>query len=223
MAIRLAATWGDAHPGAQPGHFQAIEISGGGEMPGNAGASRATGPDAARARDLAGLCTEHVVGPFTEDGVLRMTLLLASSCRPPRAAGSTPGRPAGSPPAGSSATVLLVEDQPAVLRATAEGLRRRGWEVLAADGPEQAIDRLRASNVDILVTDIAMPGGVSGVDLARHARRLRPDLPVLLVSGFAGSALGEHGLKPGEFELMNKPFRPSALAERLLGMLRTGR
>jgi hypothetical protein len=100
MAIRLSATWGDTRPGAQSRHFQAIEISGAGEMPNSAGTSRAPGPDAARALDLARLCTEQRHRPFhrgrraADDAAARHFLQAASHRRdnPGPASGLASGR-----------------------------------------------------------------------------------------------------------------------------------
>ena len=70
----------------------------------------------------------------------------------------------------------------------------------------------------MLFTDVVMPKGLSGVDLARRARELRPTLKVLLASGYPMSALsGEHGLTD-EFAFLSKPYRWTELSERLRGL-----
>ncbi|HWP06689.1 MAG TPA: ATP-binding protein, partial [Polyangiaceae bacterium] len=83
-------------------------------------------------------------------------------------------------------TVLLVEDDPAVGKATARILRRGGYNVLTAGGPEEALELVRqhAEPIDLLVSDVVMPG-MSGPDLDRRLRELRPGLHTLFVSGYS--------------------------------------
>jgi DNA-binding LytR/AlgR family response regulator len=71
--------------------------------------------------------------------------------------------------------------------------------------------------VDLLFSDIVMPGGMNGIELATEARRLRPELPVLLATGYAGTITGSdnHG-----FEVMPKPYEREALLRRLGELLR---
>ena len=121
--------------------------------------------------------------------------------------------PTESVPAG--AVVLVVEDDAGIRDVTAEMLREAGLSVLtAADGPK-ALELLRGSGrVDALFSDVVMPGGATGVDLARAARALRPGLPVLLTSGYGGPALSRYGAD-GEYEVLAKPYTRAALMERL--------
>lgn len=70
--------------------------------------------------------------------------------------------------------------------------------------------------IDLLFTDVVMPGGISGVSLARAARELRPGLPVLLSSGF----IGDRGsLQDVEFELLDKPYETAVVAAKLRSLL----
>ena len=119
----------------------------------------------------------------------------------------------------SGATVLFVEDDVNLREITAEMLRDVGLRVLtAANGPE-ALDLLRgAGRVDLLFSDVVMPGGATGVDLAHAAHELRPDLPVLLTSGYAGAALNRYG-PVSEFVILPKPYTRTALLERVGAML----
>ena len=93
----------------------------------------------------------------------------------------------GPAPAGQGETVLVAEDDPRVRTLVLRRLAGLGYRALeAADGPE-ALRRLGdVPGVDLLLTDLAMPGGMSGLDLLRHARELRPGLPAVLTSGDAG-------------------------------------
>ena len=95
-------------------------------------------------------------------------------------------------------------------------LRRLGYEVVAADDGPAAVEVLRTGlPVDVLFTDVVMPGGMTGVELATLARELRPGLPVLLTSGYAGDALSDAEELPAGGELLAKPYRTAELADRL--------
>ena len=114
--------------------------------------------------------------------------------------------------------VLVVEDDPDVLDVTVETLRHFGYEVLTAPDAHGALAILRRDpDIDVLFTDIVMPRGMNGVELAREATRLRPQLRILLASGYPKSALSsEHGIATDmEFAFLAKPYRGSELAEKL--------
>jgi PAS domain S-box-containing protein len=133
-------------------------------------------------------------------------------------AGEAPGAlPAG---AAGSGTVLLVEDEADVRTTVAEHLRALGYKVLeAADGPS-ALRLLRSNGsarLDLLVTDVGLPNGLNGRQVADAAREQRPGLPVLFVTGYAGDAL-EAQLAPG-MAVMTKPFALGALIARVQAML----
>ena len=137
---------------------------------------------------------------------------------PARAAAGAPAGPAATPlrRAEDGETVLAVEDEPAVLAAVAENLADLGYRVLPARDAAEALERLRGpERVDILFSDVVMPGGMNGVQLAVEAARLRPGLRVLLTSGYTNEALaGEHGV-PGDVPVLAKPYRREELADRL--------
>ena len=111
-----------------------------------------------------------------------------------------------------NAKVLLVEDDSAV-RAVVEGLLADlGCEVEGAADAPTALARLQAGErFDLLISDIVMPGGMSGVELAEAARARDPDLPIVLTSGYAGDRLarGAEGL---DWPLLRKPFRAEQLS-----------
>ncbi len=115
-------------------------------------------------------------------------------------------------------TVLVVEDDPDVLQSTVEMVRGLGYEVLTAGDAIDALAMLRReASIDVLFSDIVMPRGMNGVELAREARKLRPELRVLLSSGYANAVLAaEHGLTP-DFSFIGKPYRWPDLAEKLRG------
>jgi len=126
----------------------------------------------------------------------------------------------GGPPtdAGACGTVLLVEDEEQVRELAAEILRELGYTVIAAtDGPD-ALRRLRSDvRVDVLVTDVGLPGGLNGRQVADAAREHRPGLPVLFTTGYSGSILA--GLLAPGMEVIGKPFTFDALAAKMQAML----
>jgi CheY-like chemotaxis protein len=113
-------------------------------------------------------------------------------------------------------TVLVVEDDADVLESTISMLDTLGFTVLTAgDGPAALTSLRREQRIDVLFTDVVMPRGLNGVELARQAREIRPGIKVLLASGFPMSALSsEHGLTD-EFAFISKPYRWAELSDRL--------
>jgi PAS domain S-box-containing protein len=112
--------------------------------------------------------------------------------------------------------VLVVEDEPDLLEVAAELVRSIGYEVLTASNGSDAIGLLQARpEIDILFTDVMMPDGISGIELARQARSRWPGLKVVLASGYPLPALrAEHG-NMDDYEFMNKPYRLADLAKKL--------
>ena len=124
--------------------------------------------------------------------------------------------------------VLLVEDDLEVLSTLRQQMTLSGWSVVPAQDGQTALALLGADpQITILVTDVMMPGGLSGVELARLATKGRPDLPILLISGYPDAALGDRkaeleGGQPRaelEFQLLHKPFSHDALIEAVLGAI----
>jgi signal transduction histidine kinase/CheY-like chemotaxis protein len=118
----------------------------------------------------------------------------------------------------ATGTVLVVEDEAAVRTQIAEALRDLGCTVIEADdGPAGLLIAQSDDRVDVLVTDIGLPG-LNGRQLADAARIARPALPVLLITGYAGTALEDAALPPG-IEVIGKPFVLNALTTRVTAML----
>ena len=105
------------------------------------------------------------------------------------------------------ASVLLVEDEPMISEIAAEALQEQGFEVEAVSTASEALLRLRmGAPVDILFTDVHLPGGMDGAALARRARELRPDLPVIYTSG-RQSLIGQVDPVEGAM-FIAKPYDP---------------
>jgi len=118
---------------------------------------------------------------------------------------------------GGHERVLLVEDDATVLTLTLDMLSGLGYQVATATNANEALEIIQSdAEIDVLFSDVVMPGGVSGVSLARTARELRPNLKVLLTSGFVGDGAV---LETAEFPLLDKPYETSALAAKLRKLL----
>ncbi len=129
-------------------------------------------------------------------------------------------RPAASPTsraADAPGLVLVVEDNDEVAAATGAVLESFGWRVAHAPDAETALEMIEGGTVvpDAVLADIAMPGEFDGAELAVHLRRTRPDLRVVLMTGYVKQV---HRASAGEgFDLLPKPCSPSELAAALLG------
>jgi CheY-like chemotaxis protein len=109
--------------------------------------------------------------------------------------------------------VLLVEDDKEVSALTREMLSCLGFYVTQVASPDAALGALANERpIDLVLSDIMMPGGVSGVDLGREIRNRQPGLAVVLTTGYVEAA---SGIKDGEFKLLAKPYSLEALADAL--------
>lgn len=121
-----------------------------------------------------------------------------------------------SPRASDGETVLVVDDEPLVRMIATGQLEELGYLVLEAEDGPSAL-RILGSNrtIDLLVTDVGLPSGMNGRQLADAARVGRPDLQVLLITGYAENAVLNHGhLDPG-MHVMTKPFQMDTFARRV--------
>jgi CheY-like chemotaxis protein len=120
---------------------------------------------------------------------------------------------------GAGETILVVEDNDAVRAYTATCLRDLGYRVLEAGDGMAALEILESEPIlQLLLTDLGLPGDLDGRAIADRARAIRPQLPVLLMTAYAGGALLHEGrLDPG-IDLLSKPFTPSSLAARVQQM-----
>ena len=117
--------------------------------------------------------------------------------------------------ASAGETVLLVEDDEQVLGMAVESLEELRYVVVTARNAAEALDHLAGpARIDIMFSDVVMPGGMNGAQLASEARRLRPDLKVLLTSGYV-SAQSEDEVLDSELPVLTKPYQRDELAQKL--------
>jgi CheY-like chemotaxis protein len=132
-----------------------------------------------------------------------------------------PPRPLAGPVQGGSETILVVEDDLAVQAAVVNTLQSLGYRVLRASDAQAALTILQSGvPVDVLFTDVVMPGPLRSPELARRARHLVPGIVVLFTSGYTQNAIVHGGrLDPG-VELLSKPYRQEDLARKVRHLLR---
>jgi len=121
---------------------------------------------------------------------------------------------------GYGETVLVVDDEPTVRLLMVDALQDAGYRVLeAADGPGGRKILQSEVRIDLLLTDVGLPGGMNGRQLADAGRVLRPNLKVLFITGYAENAVVGNGhLAPG-MQVVTKPFAIDALANRVRDMI----
>jgi len=117
-------------------------------------------------------------------------------------------------------TILLVEDEDAVRSFAARALKMRGYTVLEASGGEAALEIVRRhpEPIDLLVTDVVMPG-IDGPTLVRAARRLRPEMRIIFMSGYAEDAFRRNEEKAEELHFLPKPFGLKQLVAKVREVL----
>jgi two-component system cell cycle sensor histidine kinase/response regulator CckA len=127
-------------------------------------------------------------------------------------------RPAAPPPRGSE-TILMVEDEEAVRESTCEYLTSRGYTVLQGKDGADALQVLEhfAGKIHLLITDVIMPG-MSGAELGKRVRELRPDIRVIYISGYTESTVVRHGVE-AKAGFLQKPFTLTALAGKVREVL----
>ena len=120
------------------------------------------------------------------------------------------------PVIGGNETILVAEDDPDVQSTVVDILGTLGYRVLKADDGEGALVILRSGmHIDMLFTDVVMPGPVRSVELARQARLLIPDIVVLFTSGYPQNAIVHGGRLDEGVELLSKPYRRTDLARKI--------
>jgi CheY-like chemotaxis protein len=128
--------------------------------------------------------------------------------------------PRGPSPATTGAeTVLIVEDDENLLAITSANLADRGYRLLLAPNAAAALSMLEGSEpIDIMFSDVVLPGAMNGMQLALAARRLRPTMKVLLTSGYAAAALAAQQGFDETIPLLQKPYRIAEVTRRFRGI-----
>ncbi len=127
---------------------------------------------------------------------------------------------ADAPKAGLGETVLVVDDEPTLRMLVTEVLEELGYAAIEAADGSSGLQVLQSNvRIDLLVSDVGLPGGMNGRQMADAARVHRPDLKVLFITGYAENAVVGNGhLDPG-MQVMTKPFTMEALASRIKAMI----
>jgi PAS domain S-box-containing protein len=122
---------------------------------------------------------------------------------------------------GGGETILVVEDNPDVRRLAVERLRTLGYKVIEVDNAFSAIAALKSGEpVDLVFSDVIMPGGMSGVELAREIKEHWPSQRILLTSGFVGEIANADQDSGIEFPMLRKPYNQTDLGRSIQGLLR---
>ena len=105
-----------------------------------------------------------------------------------------------------SGSILLVEDEPGIQLAMKGLLRRDGYELTVAGSGSEALDLLGTGGFDVVVTDLSLPDGVSGLDVARHIARESLRIPVILITAYGSEQIAAEASEAGVFDYVPKPF-----------------
>jgi len=135
----------------------------------------------------------------------RITILL------PRKEAVSVAEDAGTVDIGGSGTVLLVEDNPEVASVSAGLLEQLGYTVRRVANAEAALREIELDGIDLVFSDIVMPGKMDGLGLARHLKATKPGLPILLASGYSDAALSVRG----DFPILRKPYEIHELSQAI--------
>ncbi|NUU01312.1 hybrid sensor histidine kinase/response regulator [Herbaspirillum robiniae] len=121
-----------------------------------------------------------------------------------------------SPTASGLKTILVVDDEPLVRMVAVEVLQDLGYHVLEAEDGASAVKVMGAHpEIDLLITDVGLPNGMNGRQLADAVRVQRPELPVLFITGYAENAVLNHGHLERGMQVLTKPFAAEALGRRV--------
>jgi signal transduction histidine kinase len=219
-----------SNPGARPGHFIAVSVrdTGTGISPEvlsrvfdpfytTKGQGEGTGLGLSMvygfAKQSGGLVTIE-----SEEGVGTLVRLYLPQAE--EEIGEQAEDEVGEVPRGRGESVLVVEDEPAVRELVVSLLEELDYEVDGAGDGAEALAVLAATeHVDLLLSDVVLPGGMSGVQLSREVKQRRPEVRILLMSGYAAGTLKKEGrLDPG-VELLPKPFQQIELASKVREVL----
>ncbi|CAN5157843.1 hypothetical protein BH11PSE9_BH11PSE9_30570 [soil metagenome] len=132
-------------------------------------------------------------------------------------------RPEDAPRAERGQTVLVVDDEAALRMLIVEVMQELGYHTLeAADGAEALRHMQSGERIDLLVSDVGLPGGMNGRQVAEAARAVRPGLKVLFITGYAENAVLSHGHLDSGMHVLTKPFDLGVLARRVKELIESG-
>ena len=134
----------------------------------------------------------------------------------PRKDGTAPAEHLKAVETGGSGTVLLVEDNPEVANVSTSLLEQLGYTVRRVENAEEALREIERDGIDFVFSDIVMPGKMDGLGLARHLRSIRPELPILLASGYSDAAVNVRG----DFPILRKPYEIHQLSQAIAKLAR---
>jgi len=226
---RLDADYCALNPGAEPGEYVCLTVSDKGEGIPLEQQERIFEPFFSTKARGTGLGLAMVYGFVKRsNGNIKINSEpgIGSSFRLylPRAEGEEPQKEqipehAGIPVHGVE-TLLVVDDEPCLLDLAEESLQALGYRVLVAGNGRQALERLAEEPaIDLLFSDVVMPGGIDGYELAAAATAQRPDLKVLLTSGYTEKAMAGKDRARFSAKLLRKPYTQVELAQRLRELL----
>ena len=152
---------------------------------------------------------------YSEQGVgTTVRLYLPRADEPSEQAADDPGR-TDELPTGHE-RILIVDDETDLLTLAEQYLNDLGYHTRTAENAHQALDRLASGeHFDLLFSDVVMPGGINGYELAHQATQEHPELKVLLTSGFTSKTIAHNGLVRFSTHLLDKPYRKADLAQRI--------
>jgi CheY-like chemotaxis protein len=151
---------------------------------------------------------------YSEPGIGTSFRLYLPTANTRPAAGAPPSDQIRTPPV--TGTILLAEDDDLVRRFATDRLRSRGYDVVEAGSGPEALTALEAmGDIDLLFTDVIMPGGMTGRDLADAVLALRPGTPVLYASGYTENVIIHNGRLDEGVNLLAKPYSARQLLHRV--------
>ncbi len=109
-----------------------------------------------------------------------------------------------------SGSILIVEDDPALCRVLDLGLRDAGFQTYAVTSSVMALDKLRATDIDVILTDLNMPG-MNGIELCQRANAERPDIPVVMLTAFGSMETAIAAIRAGAYDFITKPVELEAV------------
>nr|WP_245201558.1 histidine kinase famiy protein [Sphingomonas trueperi] len=184
------------------------------------GAERGTGLGLAMVhgfvqQSLGRLEIDSAPGEGTE---IRMLFPVANATTGTAPAAPAPKQATGQGATGGSETILLVEDSDDVRALAQEQIAALGYRVVLASSGEEALERLRTETIDLLFTDIVMPGGMSGLELVEQFREAHPETPVLMTTGYNEDLVADIP-RGSNLDVIGKPYRREQLADRIRAAL----